>query len=380
MNHFPRSVFVGLSWVLALGAARADTLVDYRPSPAELAESYRRADRLAGEYQTKAFKLRLEPNWLEGGSRFWYRNDLADSRKEFLLVDTSDGSKAPAFDHRRLADALSAATGTKHDPDRLPFRTIEFSEDLRSLRFDIGNQGWRMDRATYALTKVPAKVEPRRPAPGPWRQDLHPPDRRPKESPDKRWTARIEGFNVAVKPKDGEEFVLSQAGAEKSYFARLVWTPDSKRLIGIRVLPGDRKQVHLLESSPAGGGEAILSSRVYDRPGDKVDTFDLWILDPAARTETPISGEKIEYGGIPDLRWRKDGRRFTFEKMDRGYGRWRIVQVDSSDGSTQTIVDDDPLTFVDSTNQFVHYVAPTEEVLWRSERDGWGHLYLTDGD
>jgi dipeptidyl aminopeptidase/acylaminoacyl peptidase len=370
---------VPLLALVATALPNGPSLSNYKPSLAALRESYRRADQIGRDYNAKAFKLRLEPNWMEGGKRFWYRNELPASKREFILVDTATGSRAPAFDHAKLAEALRKA-GRTAEADALPFREIHFIEDGKMLSFDIGNQGWKCDLATYALQQVDPRMRPRQQNRPPWRQSLWEPSRTPVDSPDVSFTARIVEHNVMVKPKDGEEFQLSKAGTAGAYFARLSWSRDSKRLIGIRVIPGDRKQVHLLESSPREWGPATLASRIYDRPGDKLDSFDIWILDPVAKTEKLIEAEPLDYGGLPGLRWRKDGTRFTYEKMDRGYGRWRIVEVDSVTGKSRAIVDDDPATFFDSTNQYTYYCRESEDVIWRSERDGWGHLYLADGE
>jgi dipeptidyl aminopeptidase/acylaminoacyl peptidase len=83
---------------------------------------------------------------------------------------------------------------------------------------------------------------------------------------------------------------------------------------------------------------------------------------------------------MPELRWTRDHRHFTYEKMDRGYSRWRIVEVDAETGQSQALVDDHPATFFDSTSKYSYYCTGSDEVVWRSERDGWGHLYLTDAD
>ncbi|RYG31712.1 S9 family peptidase, partial [bacterium] len=64
-------------------------------------------------------------------------------------------------------------------------------------------------------------------------------------------------------------------------------------------------------------------------------------------------------------------------KMDRGYGRWRLMLADPKANAVTTLIDEDPETFVDSTAAYDHYVEGTDEVIHRSERTGWGHLYLT---
>jgi dipeptidyl aminopeptidase/acylaminoacyl peptidase len=381
MTTFPRTRFhLGLVFLLAVVSAPAIAEREpYRPTSAELIQAYQRADLIGRQNEARAFKLRLQPNWIANGERFWYRNDLPDDTREFVLVESATGKKSPAFDHARLAERLTEALGRPVEGTKLPFQAIEFLPD-GGIRFEVQAQAWRFDPKDGTLTKAEARPRREPPRPGPWRQDLWEARRGPVKSPDGKATARIEGFNVRVKVGDGEEFAITDAGTEKAYFARLQWTPDSKRIVATRVMPGDRGLVHLVESSPRGGGRAVLHSRVYDQPGDKVDTFDFWILDVEAHRARPIEAETIDYGDMPQPRWRKDGKRFTYEKMDRGYGRFRILEVDVETGKTKTLVDDDPETFVDSTSQFVHYVDDGEEILWRSERDGWGHLYRSNRD
>lgn len=364
---------------LLLSVAGYAGTTDYKPTSQQLTESYKRAETIRQEWTSKAFKLSLRPNWIDGGNRLWYRNDMPAGRNEFLLVDCATGAKSPAFDAKRLSEALTSQ-GVACQPDKLPFREIEYVDDGKALRFDIQDQGWKLDLGTYALIKVPAKARPRPEPPEPWVQNTWLADRKPIDSPDGKWTARIVENNVWVRPKSGPEVQVSHAGTAKNYFARIFWTPDSKRLVAVRVTPGDRNQVYLIQSSPQEWGPAKLLPRIYDRPGDKVDTFDTFILDVDAKKEIAVPSANIDYGDLPEPQWRTDNRHFTYEKMDRGYGRWRILEVDSETGATKAIVDDDPPTFVDSTAQYTHYVKGSDTIVWRSERDGWGHLYVTDAD
>jgi dipeptidyl aminopeptidase/acylaminoacyl peptidase len=279
-----------------------------------------------------------------------------------------------------LAAALRSASGADVSADALGFQEIEFVDDGKAIRFDVKDQGWKLDAQTYGLEKVQAKRREGPRVPVPWRQDLWEPNPNPVASPDGGRTARIVHNTIVVTPKGGAEQVLARGGLGTSYISRIQWTPDSKRIVAIRVSPGDRKEVYLIESSPSDHGPAKLHRRVYDRPGDKVDSFELSILDVEARTESRVDAEPIDYNGMPYLRWKRDKRHFTYEKMDRGYGRWRIIEVDSITGKSRTLVDDDPATFFDSTAHFAYYCRDSDDVVWRSERDGWGHLYLSDGD
>ena len=63
----------------------------------------------------------MQPHWMAGDDQFWYRNDLADGAREFILVDAVKGTRQPAFDHARLAEALGKSLGkprTVESPSR----------------------------------------------------------------------------------------------------------------------------------------------------------------------------------------------------------------------------------------------------------------------
>ena len=54
------------------------------------------------------------------------------------------------------------------------------------------------------------------------------------------------------------------------------------------------------------------------------------------------------------------------------------MEVELATGSVRTLADETAATFVDTTSLLRHDCGQTEEMIWRSERDGWGRLYLID--
>jgi dipeptidyl-peptidase-4 len=116
---------------------------------------YERAAGLRALTQNKVFRASVQPHWLDGNNRFWYRNDLADGRREFILVDAMTGRRGPAFDHARLAEAMAKATGRKVPPDRLPVEYIEFPENRSAVLLFSTSATWECDLRTYALKERP---------------------------------------------------------------------------------------------------------------------------------------------------------------------------------------------------------------------------------
>ncbi|HEX8912980.1 MAG TPA: prolyl oligopeptidase family serine peptidase [Humisphaera sp.] len=105
------------------------------------------------------YRDRVEPHWSADGSRFWYRNDLAGGRREFVLVDAAAGTRSPAFDHARLAEALAKAIGKPAAADRLPVDSLDFTDKPGTILV-VGRGGtWRLDLSAYSLTKADAPAD-----------------------------------------------------------------------------------------------------------------------------------------------------------------------------------------------------------------------------
>lgn len=368
------------------------------PAPADdLLAAYKRADELPALVRGKALNVTLTPNWI-GSKAMWYRAERKGGVSEFMLVDVASGKKGPAFDHLRLAEALAKAAAEKVEAGKLPFTTIAFSEDMGTLIFSAFSKKWEVSLRDYAIKEAgSASLTPQPPLPeGEGERYLddidettlpmprlgglvaQQPRQRTMESPDGKWTLEVRDGNLWAKPKSGgDSLQLTKEGG----FTTGRWSPGSTHVVGYRLIPGDGKEVFLVSSAPRSGGRATLETRKYDLPGDKLDTYELYLCDLAAKTEIkvaidPLLGGGQPWAGPPGIDWRGNDR-FVVDYADRGYQRYRIQQV-GLDGKVTTLVDEQEKTFVDTTALISRFVNETNELIWRSERDGWGHLYLYD--
>src|SRR5882724_3128500 len=105
-------------------------------------EDYHKAERfLPGNVRHLMAPLDATPRWIEKTNRFWYRRITAQG-SEFVLVDAGQNTSAPAFDHARLAEALSQATKQDYSASALPFPDIEFVDGEKAVRFSIDDAQW----------------------------------------------------------------------------------------------------------------------------------------------------------------------------------------------------------------------------------------------
>ncbi|MDE0838333.1 MAG: prolyl oligopeptidase family serine peptidase [Kiritimatiellae bacterium] len=348
----------------------------------------------SGRAEGRVYKAAIKPNWFQENQRFWYRNDLQNGQREFVLVDAVKGRRALAFDHERLAQALVKAGAGDASAHRLPIDELEFESEHHALTFRAGDQRWRCDLETYALKSAdnPETVAQPEDGDGAKEKQRQADEKKPAPAPTEpekwthpdQWKHSVKDHNVILQSKDGDQKVqLSTDGMESNRYEKVEWARDGRMLVAFRSSPGERKQAHLIESSPVGGGRAKLSSRPYALPGDKYPCYELNLFDPETKKQIKPEIGIIDYQQ-PSIRWCEDGRRFLLSKVDRGHQRVRLIEVDTHTGETRNIFDEQTDTFIWTTHSGglpvgrPRWLNKTKEAIYASERDGWCHLYLVD--
>jgi dienelactone hydrolase len=337
---------------------------------------------------------KVKPQWLDGGGRFWYRQDGPEGHR-FFLVDPAAKTRQPAFDHDRLARALAEASGTSVSAAALPFRAIELEDG--SIELDAVGAHWRCSLESYACVKV---------------ADHRPINPLAVRSPDEKWAVTRRGSDLWLESLEtGKETALTTDGEpDRGYgippdglnFVSLMrrlglphlppavsWSPDSRRLITHRTDQRGVPLSYLVESTPPGGGRPALHTRHYPTPGDEVlPKAELLLFEipsgkvVAAKTEplviplfSPIMWKR--------LFWAKDGSAIYYYDQPRDLKTLWLKRIDPISGEVSTVVEERGEPRVEPSQRMgetiVWLVGNGREVLWYSQRDGWGHLYRYDG-
>ena len=223
-------------------------------------------------------------------------------------------------------------------------------------------------------------------------------------SPDGKWDATVHGDNLYLKDMStGKETPLTfdanpnrtysrsaeaDRAIEMNYETRdpvlptpeVFWSPDSRKLVAMRLRPGTARRVYLVQSSPDDQLQPKLDSYPYLKPGDDVPIRKPHLFDIESRKEIPVKEDLFENPwAISDLRWDTNSARFIFLFNQRGHQALRIIAVDGQTGIAKALVDEQSRTFICySAKFFSEYLEDSGEILWMSERDGWNHLYLYD--
>jgi dipeptidyl aminopeptidase/acylaminoacyl peptidase len=386
MNHVRRASGLALI-LLALPALAAG-----QGTPAD----YQRAMSLRDKYQPLALDIVGQVSWIGSSHRFWYRKTVKGGA-EFIVVDAETQAKSPAFDHAKLAAGLGAANGGTYTAVTLPFNTFTFVDDDKAIEFTVNGAGgrdeaagtpgvWRCALETYTC-RQPAREGRGRGngLAGPVRPPFDINGAQPKPSPDGKLEALVRNFNLAIRETGKRDVtMLTTDGSEGGYYdpASIAWSPDSSRLAVYKVTPGFRRFVHYVESSPEDQLQPRDSVMQYAKPGDVLDVERPVIVEVAERkaltVDTALFPNAYDMGR---LEWRKKSNRLTFEYNQRGHQIYRVIEVDGATGRARALISEEPKTFFCySGKKYRHDVDDGREIIWMSERDGWNHLYLYDGE
>jgi len=161
----------------------------------------------AGAGEPRVWRDKVVPHWSADRTRFWYRNELRNGGREFILVDASQAARQPAFDHLRVAERLSALLHRPIAPDKLPVEQLDIeNEDALVLRGR--NQAWRLDLTTYAMRETTVAGEP---------ADSLPMGREPR--PSRRTGAETSVTFVNDTPSEIAVFWIDAQGQRRRYAA-----------------------------------------------------------------------------------------------------------------------------------------------------------------
>ena len=142
---FKQKTIIQATVLLALFLAAQDVCAQGARS------DYERALNLSETIANKVFKDRVTAHWLKDDKGFWYRNDLPENKREFILVNTEKGIRQHAFNHERLAASLAKATNQEIQAEKLAIDRLTFDETGSSLTFSYDNSWWICDLNSYKI-------------------------------------------------------------------------------------------------------------------------------------------------------------------------------------------------------------------------------------
>ncbi|WDM66177.1 MULTISPECIES: S9 family peptidase [Xanthomonas] len=359
---------------------------------APTAAQYAQAIGLSDHYASLVDRQPTEPVWVDAG-HFLYQRGVARANQapgiEYRLVDAASGRNTLAFDHARLAAALTQAGA--HDVDAAALALKQPTLAQQRLGFQLARRGWQCDLARYRCEHQPDEDEQ------PETMDMALPlkqgEHTAKASPDGRWRAWVEQGNLMIAPTSGgKRRVLSRDGSSGDYYAidSVEWSPDSQHLAAYRVKAPPPHIVYYIESAPADRVQPKLHQQIYPKPGDALPVMQPVLFDISSGAAHPVAMTLLPNAfTLKNIQWWKDSRGFTFEYNARGHQLYRVIEVDARTAVARTLIEETSPTFIEYSPLSGDHenggkyaredLADGKQILWASERDGWEHVYLYDG-
>jgi dipeptidyl aminopeptidase/acylaminoacyl peptidase len=238
-------------------------------------------------------------------------------------------------------------------------------------------------------------------------------DQRLVTSPDGKWEAWVEGYNLIVHEVGrpySEKHQLTHDGTIGHYYSnRIYWSPDSRKLFVCKRKSVEKRYAYYVESSPQDQLQPILHTQEYAKPGDELPQYTPYIFNlsltptstaegsatpqsPETQKQEPFStvlnssqpltplpsreglGVGLQYS-LDWFQWTPDSRYVTMEYNQRGHKLYQLLAMDAETGQLTTLIEERSDKFV-NYNRIWRRWLKDGRLLWTSERDNWNHLYL----
>jgi len=382
------------------------------------------------------FSTSVDAHWMKKSDRFWYEYETSQGKK-WLLVDPVRRTKTPLFDSDKLAAELTRAVKDPFDGQHLKLDNMKLLADENTLQFTVKStaevlrkdwaelkaknknskdsvekkvHSFQFNLISQQLKEIETEKEPTRLA---WANI----------APDSSKVVYVKNFNLfwmdkanflkAVKDlKDTtlvENAITKDGVADYEYGwgdrgddnvevekkkndrkrAPVLWSADSKQFIITRT--DQRKVNDLWVIHNTREPRPTLETYKYAMPGEKEQPqSDLvhYSFDTRTLSNIPISTFKDQtlslWSTTPPANTRDDDFRpttwlgnateFYFSITSRDLKRVDVLRWNLKTNQKEVVIEERSNTYID----FEKPELLGNELIWWSERDGWGHFYLYD--
>ncbi len=284
----------------------------------------------------------VSPHWMENGN-FWYQNKTKDG-DQYVLVNSKNGKKQTASSKAELIDASEA---------------------------DNSNSDYSRDEVA---------------------------------SPDGKKVVFIKDWNLYMRnletgketqlTEDGEKnfgYATDNAGWRRSDKPIVLWSPDSKKIATFKQDQRNVSDMYLVDTKV---GAPELKEWKYPLPTDEeiiqihrviINTEDPEIIKldvPADPRRGTLCDDISCSGGFDDNEWSDDSSKLAFVSSTRDHKTAKLRIADAETGEVREVLEETVPTQYESGQGSVNwrFLPDSNEIIWYSEKDNWGHLYLYDSE
>lgn len=299
---------------------------------------YDRAVQMLGfNTSKKTDRSRIRPQWLPDG-RFWYQASV-DGEDEFIVINPAKGNK-------ETASSKDALLGDIEEKPRGRYTEIPSPDGTKVAYI----KDWNLWVRNIATGKEKALT-----------------------------TDGVKDFGYAT----------DNAGWKHSDRPILLWSPDSKKIATFQQDQRHVKDMYLVSTNV---GAPSLEQWKYPLPGDeeiiKIHRVIIEVDGPKVirlnMGPDPHRGTLCDdiscSGSFDDNQWSEDGKYLAFVSSSRDHKVAALRLANASTGEVQDVYTEKVDTQYESGQGSINwkFLPGSNEFIWYSERDDWGHLYLYD--
>ena len=399
--------------------------------------NYQLASRFSSKKLEKmVFSTSVDPHWLKLSDRFWYVYETPQGRK-WYIVDPSKGNKRVMFDNEKLAAELTKVVRDPFDAQHLTIDSMRFVKDENWIQFEVKSTQEIEKKDTTAKKETPPVKEKKVYY---FEYNINSNQlvelsdfKKPKRN--LRWASISPDGQTIVFAKQNNLYWMNKANYEKAlqkeddstivenklttngveYFgfgsgqnennvdkeknkdkrkpSSIYWSPDSKRFVTIKVDQRNVKDLWVINSIAE--PRPTLETYKYQMPGEKEAPIEYVLLfDMVAKTNKELNiklfkDQDIAVWSAPqktntrddDWRpsiWHGTNEKIYFNRTSRDLKRVDVCMVDVNSGDVKPLIEERLNTYVESRR--LGLINGGEELIQWSEKDGWAHFYLYEGN
>lgn len=347
--------------------------------------NYRLAERFRKLEAAPIYKLstRVSPTFINETDCFYYNFTTSEGTR-YYYVNPSKREHRLLFDNKELLSKVASYTRRSYN-DKEPGLYFSFLKDNKTIEFSMDSYDFHYNIFTKELKTVEKQKDDSYEVEPYWMN----------YSPDSLYFLYAKKHNLYMvgnekKGQDTTEVQLTFDGAEDYTFNRedegklegrfgaqgTKWIPNSHYFYAVR--EDNRKVDYQYLINNLTPKPELVKYRA-ELAGDKnVSQYEILIGNVDTKEVKKIDTYRWPDQYIDVLYVSKDGKRLYFQRYNRPWNQADICEVNVETGDVRVVIHEENKPYLDYQMRCVEFLNDGKEILFRSERTGWGHYYLYD--
>lgn len=333
----------------------------------------------------KVGDTRVRANWIHESNKFWYSYKTSEG-KNYHYVDADAKTKNPLFDSRFMASEIHKLIHRPYNHLDLPLEDLEFEKESTN-RFT-----FKIDSIRFLFNMNNKELIIKDTVP-----DEERTDRWASYSPDSTWITYAKNYNLFImkaNDPDSVEIQLTTDGEQYyGYSSNRADTTSDKKVRSIARWFENEEKLYVIKSDSRKVSDLYvinvlsdprpeLETYKYSMPGEEnVPQNELIVFDIETRERTDIDVKKWKDQRLR-VRWtsQESADRMIIERKKRDLTKLEICMVNANTGDLEVLFSEEQYPYIYDGYGYgrLAVLNEGEDIIWWSERSGWGQLYLYD--